>query len=126
MLVHVHGRQVSIQVWIDRNFFRRPGLTVILASINCQRSRRVFVFDEYQNISRCFIDRRSPALKSRPGNDNFISPRLATIFAAPSTNSVVAPRCENCSLQRDNNVRETFVAKELLHRHLRLAEKWLK
>ena len=76
---------------------------------------------EDQDVARTFVDGDTPSVHTRSHRD-LRTPGCTSVIA--SSNDVVfrSPRCDDCSLQGDHDVWESFVFENALQVHFWLAE----
>jgi hypothetical protein len=87
--------KLAFAVGMNRYGISFPRLSVVLAAIDRERCRRMFVLDKGQDVARCFIDRRASAMNAGSGNGDVITPCLAAVFAATSADVSIPPSCQN-------------------------------
>ena len=73
VLGHMHRRHVALDVRRDDGLLSLPGLAVILAAVDGQRSGRMVVFHEGQDVTRRLIH-RGPTPREPLGDDDFLAP----------------------------------------------------
>ncbi len=122
VFVHVHGRHVSTCVRVDGNFYFLPILTVVLTSIDRQRSGRVAILGERQNVSIGLIDGQATSLKGRLGDDDLLSPGFTTIFTATGEKLFVSQGGKNSPFESDDDIGVAYGLEEWLNFHTWLAQ----
>ena len=88
---HVHRRHVALAVRLDDGLLSVPRLAVILAAVDGQRSGRMVVFHEGQDVTGRLIY-RGPTPREPLGDDDFLAPALAAIFAATNADVLAIVR----------------------------------
>lgn len=112
VLVHVHGRLVTLGIGVNgRNFFF-PGESIVTTAINKYFSRWVSFFNEGENIASGFVDRCAATLEAGICDCDFRAPGCAAIGRAARADVFITPRCDQSSFLGDHNVGEAFSFKE--------------
>ena len=120
MLVHVHGRNVSIFVLLDYAFVLFPSLCVVIAPVYGQLAGRVTVLHKGEDRTGCFIHRDASAHESFSDFD-YLAKGFSTVFA-PAANYPV-PEGQNRSVHGNHDVWHPAVFENLFGFENRFSDK---
>ena len=120
VLVHVHGRNVSVFVFLDYAIVLLPSLCVVIAAVYGELARGVTILHESEDRTGRFVHRDASAHESFSHFD-YLAKGFSTVFA-PAANHPV-PKGQNRSVHANHDVRHPVVFEKLFGFENRLANK---
>ena len=120
VLVHVHGRKVSVFVFLDYAIMLLPSLCVVIAAVYGELARGVTILHESEDRTGRFVHRDASAHESFSHFD-YLAKGFSTVFA-PAANHPV-PKGQNRSVHANHDVWHPVVFEKLFGFENRLADK---